>query len=90
MATAQPYFLWAVRHNNASSVREGCGRHRASGVNLLTLDAISPAESRRGVHMAVIVAFLQRKECMRGLQEHAGSSESRHEKSRQVAAEGTR
>ena len=61
MATARPYFLWTVRHNNALSVREGCGRHRASGVNLLTFDAISPAELRFAVHIAVIVAFWQRK-----------------------------
>jgi hypothetical protein len=61
MATARPYFLWTVRHNNALSVREGYGRHRASGVNLLTFDAISPAEPRFAVHIAVIVAFWQRK-----------------------------
>ena len=61
MATARPYFLWTVRHNNALSVREGCWRHRASGVNLLTFDAISPAELRFAVHIAVIVAFWQRK-----------------------------
>jgi len=57
MATARPYFLWTVRHNNALSVREGYGRHRTSGVNLLTFDAISPAEPRFAVHIAVIVAF---------------------------------
>jgi hypothetical protein len=61
MATARPYFLWTVRHNSASSVREGCGRHRASGVNLLTFDAISPRKPRFAVRMAVIVVFWQRK-----------------------------
>ena len=81
MATARPYFLWTVRHNNASSVREGCGRHRASGVNLLTFDAIFVAELRFAVHVAVIVAFLQRK-ANSGLQDDASSSKSQHEKSR--------
>jgi hypothetical protein len=81
MATARPYFLWTVRHNNALSVREGCGQHRASGVNLLTFDAISPAEPRFAVHIAVIVAFLQRK-ANSGLQDDASSSKSQHEKSR--------
>jgi hypothetical protein len=81
MATARPYFLWAVRHNNASSVREGCGRHRASGVNLLTFDAIFVAELRFVVHVAVIVAFLQRK-ANSGLQDDASSSKSQYEKSR--------
>ena len=57
MAIAQPYYLWTVRHNNALSVREGCGRHRASGVNLLTFDAMSPADLHFAVHLAVIVAL---------------------------------
>ena len=57
MATARPYYLWTVRHNKALSLREGCGRHRASDVNLLTFDAMSPAEPRFAVHLAVIVAL---------------------------------
>jgi hypothetical protein len=81
MATAQPYLLWTVRHNNASSVREGCGRHRASDVNLLTFDAIFVAEFHLAVRMAVIVVFLQRKAKL-GLQDDASSSKSQHEKSR--------
>ena len=89
MATARPYFLWTVRHNNALSVREGCGRHRASGVNLLTFGAISPAELLFAVHIAVIVAFLQRKANL-GLQDDVSSSKSQHEESGQVAAKGTR
>jgi hypothetical protein len=61
MATARPYFLWTVRHNNEWSVREGCGGHRASGVNLLTFGAISFAKPCFAVHLAVIVALWQRR-----------------------------
>jgi hypothetical protein len=81
MATERPYLLWTVRHNNALSVREGYGRHRTSGVNLLTFDAISPAERRFAVHLAVIVAFWQRM-ANASLQDDASSSESQYEKSR--------
>jgi hypothetical protein len=41
----------------ASSVREGYRRHCASGVNLLTFDAIPSAEFRQAGHVTVIVAF---------------------------------
>jgi hypothetical protein len=40
--------LWTDRHNiSGSSLREGWGRHLASGVNLLPLDAISEDGSPR-------------------------------------------
>jgi len=52
------HLLWADRHNRpVKRLREGCGGDLASGVNLLTFDAIAVREPRRAVHSTLIVAF---------------------------------
>jgi hypothetical protein len=78
--------LWADRHNiSVSSLREGWGRHLASGVNLLTFDAIPKDEPRCSVLGTLIVAFSQRL----GLQVGARSRQNpTHEKSGQMVANG--
>jgi hypothetical protein len=55
--------LWADCHSiSLSSLREGLGRYLASGVNLLTADAIPALPRHSADHAMIVVAFSQRLE----------------------------
>src|SRR5882672_975274 len=79
--------LWIDRHNMpVSSLREGWGRHLASGVNLLTLGAIPGDRAGCPIQQRHLLYFRYTK--LGGLQVGASSSESSHAKSGQMVADG--